>query len=302
MSHYELYASQSNIFSGLQQPFSKADYIIVGVPFDVTSTYRTGARFAPNAIRQASQNIETHSFRTGIDIETLKLHDLGDLHVSSDTNKTLEMLSLTVKDIHKQGKTPVSIGGEHTITLGILKGLNHIATKLAVVSFDAHLDLRNEYMGLTVSHTTYMRRLKEQAKPAKITEVGTRAVCQEELDYAEQAGIKFFTTHMIREWGTTEATKKLERELAKYPNLYISIDIDVFDPAYAPASQNPEPEGLDTQTLFDMSSRSCDKRTAGLDIVEVAPNYDQGNTAILAAKTIFEMLCNIEKSRKQQTI
>jgi agmatinase len=107
---------------------------------------------------------------------------------------------------------------------------------------------------------------------------------------------------MIREWGTAKAAKKLERELAKYPNLYISVDIDVIDPAYAPASQNPEPEGLDTQTLFDLLGKVCDKRTIGLDIVEVAPNYDQGTTAILAAKTIFEMLCSIEKSRKQQTI
>jgi agmatinase len=302
MSHHELFASQSNIFSGLQQPFDKADYILIGVPFDLTSTYRTGARFAPNAIRQASQNIETHSFRTGLDIENLKLHDLGDIHVSSDTNKTLETLSLVIKDINKQNKNLVSIGGEHTITLGILQGLKHITPKLAVVSFDAHLDLRNEYMDLTTSHTTYMRRLNEQVKPAKIIEVGTRAVCQEELTCAQQAGIEFFTTHMIREWGTAKAAKKLERELAKYPNLYISVDIDVIDPAYAPASQNPEPEGLDTQTLFDLLGKVCDKRTIGLDIVEVAPNYDQGTTAILAAKTIFEMLCSIEKSRKQQTI
>ncbi|MDH7477532.1 MAG: arginase family protein, partial [Candidatus Bathyarchaeota archaeon] len=89
MSHRELFVSQSNVFSGFQKPFEKADYIVLGVPFDVTSTYRTGARFAPTAIRQASLNIETYSFRTGLDVEDLKLHDLGDLHISTDTEKTL---------------------------------------------------------------------------------------------------------------------------------------------------------------------------------------------------------------------
>src|SRR5208337_2990531 len=98
MSDHELFVSQSNVFSGFQKPFEKADYAILGVPFDVTSTYRTGARFGPTAIRQASLNIETYSFRTGMDVEDLRLHDLGDLQVSSDTAKTLQMLELVIGD------------------------------------------------------------------------------------------------------------------------------------------------------------------------------------------------------------
>ena len=298
MAHQELFVSQSNIFSGFQKPFEKANYVIFGVPFDVTSTYRTGARFGPNAIREASLNIETYSFRTGIDVEDLSPHDLGDLHVLTATEKTLERITLIVKEIVEAGKTPVMIGGEHTITLGATKGLGYRASRTAIISFDAHLDLRNEYAGLKLSHTTFMRRLNEEVKPARIIEVGTRAVCKEELAYAKKAEIEFFTARQIRNEGTEEIAKQLKKKLAEYKNTYLSIDMDVLDPAYAPAVQNPESDGLESHTLLDILCGICDSRVIGFDVVEVAPNYDQGVSAIQAAKVVFEMLCQIEKSRK----
>lgn len=298
MSNHELFVSQSNVFSGFQKPFEKADYIIFGVPFDATSTYRTGARFGPNAIRQASLNIETYSFRAGIDVEDLRLCDLGDLHVSTDTKKTLERTSLVIKDILEAEKTPVTIGGEHTITLGVVKGLEKKASKTVLISFDAHLDLRNEFMGLKLSHTTFMRRINEEVKPAKIIEVGTRAVCKEELNYAKKARIEFFTAQQIRKEGSERISRQLKEKLAKYENVYLSIDMDALDPAYVPAVQNPEPEGLETHTLFEILRHICDKSVVGFDVVEVAPNYDYGVSAIQAAKTIFEVLCYLEKSKK----
>jgi agmatinase len=301
MSHHKLFVSQSNVFSGFQKPFEKADYIILGVPFDVTSTYRTGARFGPNAIRQASLNIETYSFRTGIDVEDLKLHDLGDLHISTDTEKTLERIEMVIKDLLEAEKIPVTIGGEHTITLGVVKGLGDKASKTAIVSFDAHLDLRNEFMGLKLSHTTFMRRINEKVKPGKIIEVGTRAVCKEELDYAKKAEIEFFTAKQIRKEGSQRIAEQLREKLSRYKNVYLSIDMDVLDPAYAPAVQNPEPEGIETHTLFDILYGVCDKRVVGFDVIEIAPNYDQGISAIQGAKTIFEALCYLEKSRKGGT-
>jgi agmatinase len=300
MAHHELFVSQSNIFSGFQKPFEEADYAIFGVPFDVTSTYRTGARFGPNAIRQASLNIETYGFRTGIDVEDLSLHDLGDLHVLTSTEKTLERIALVVKEIVEAGKTPVMIGGEHTITLGATKGLGNKASRTAIVSFDAHLDLRNEFMSLKLSHTTFMRRLNEEVKPARIIEVGTRAVCKEELAYAKKAGIEFFTAQQIRNEGAEQIVKLLKEKLAKCRSTYFSIDMDVLDPAYAPAVQNPEPEGLETHMLLDILCNICDKRLLGFDVVEIAPDYDQGVSAIQAAKVMFEMLCQIEKSRKHR--
>jgi len=298
MSNHELFVSQSNVFSGFQKPFEKADYIVFGVPFDVTSTYRTGARFGPNAIREASLNIETYSFRTGIDVEDLQLHDLGDLHISTDTAKTLEKIAPVVKDILEAGKTPVVIGGEHTITLGIVKGLGAKASKTAIVSFDAHLDLRNEFLGLKLSHTTFMRRTDEEVKPAKIIEVGTRALCKEELAYAKKVGIEFLTAQQIRKEGTKQIAKQLKEKLAKHKNIYLSIDMDVLDPAYAPAVQNPEPEGLEPHCLLDILCGLCTNRVIAFDVVEVAPSYDSGISAVQAAKAIFEMLCCLEKSRK----
>jgi agmatinase len=298
MSNHELFVSQSNVFSGFQKPFEKANYIILGVPFDVTSTYRTGARFGPTAIRQASLNIETYSFRTGIDMEDLKLHDLGDLHVSTDTKKTLEILELVTKDILEARKTPVIIGGEHTITLGVVKSLGKRAAKTAIVSFDAHLDLRNEFMGLKLSHTTFMRRINEEAKPARIIEVGTRAVCKEELAYAKKAKIEFLTTQQTRNEGTEKTIKALKERLAEYENVYLSVDMDVLDPAYVPAAQNPEAEGLEPRCLLDILCGIIDKRVIGFDVLEIAPDYDQGISAIQAAKVIFEVLCSLEKCKE----
>jgi len=298
MSDRELFVSQSNVFSGLQKDYGKADYVVVGIPFDVTSTYRTGARFGPNAIRQASLNIETYSFRTGLDVENLRLHDLGDLHVSTDTRKTLSTLERVIRDIVKTGKTPVTLGGEHTITLGIIKGFGSQTSRTAIVSFDAHLDLRNEFLGLKLSHTTFMRRINEEATPAKIFEVGTRSVCKEELAYAKKAEIEYFTTQQIRKEGTRRVAERLKEKLAKYENIYVSIDMDALDPAYVPAVQNPEADGLEMHALLDMLESVCDKRVIGFDVLEIAPNYDQGVSAIQAAKVIFEVLCNVEKSRK----
>lgn len=297
MSDHELFVSQSNVFSGFQKPFERARYIVLGVPFDVTSTYRTGARFGPNAIRQASLNIETYSLRSGIDVEDLSLHDLGDLHVAANTEKTLEIVEHVIQSIIENKKTPATIGGEHTITLGITKALKNKASETAIVSFDAHLDLRNEYLGLSLSHTTFMRRINEQVKPAKIIEVGTRAVCKEELAYAEKVGIEFLTTQQIRKEGPKRTSNKLERELEPYKNTYLSIDMDILDPAFVPAVQNPEPEGLEMSILLDVLEAICDNRVTGFDVLEIAPNYDQGVSAIQAAKVIFEILCYLERSR-----
>ena len=298
MSNWELFVSQSNVFGGIQKPFRKAKYVVLGVPFDVTSTYRTGARFGPNAVRQASQNIETYSFRSGVDVEDLLLHDLGDLHVSTSPRKTVDMLKLVVEDLLTIKKMPVVIGGEHTITLGVLKGLGGKAGETAVVSFDAHLDVRKEYQGLTLSHTTFMRVINEEVKPAKIVEVGTRAVSREELAYAEHAGIGFFTSQQIRREGAAQIVQRLKEELASYKRLYLTVDMDVLDPAFAPAVQNPEPEGLETRMLLDVLCGLCDKRVVGFDVVEVAPVYDQGVSAVVAAKVMFEVLCQLEKARK----
>lgn len=296
MSNLELLISQSNVFNGIQQSFDTAKYALLGVPFDVTSTYRAGARFGPTAIRQASLNIETYSFRSNFDSEFLRLIDLGDLHVSSNPEKTINMLKLVVKELFVGKKMPIVIGGEHTITLGILKGLISKPQKTAIVVFDAHLDLRKEFLGLTLSHTTFMRLINENIQPAKIIEVGTRAVCSEELDYSKKNGIDFITSHQIRQKGTSVIKNEINNILSSYENVYLSIDMDVLDPAYAPGVQNPEPEGIKTNELLDILCSLSLNNIIGFDVVEVAPIYDTGITAITAAKIILELLSAIEKT------
>jgi len=295
MSYRELFVSSFPVFAGNQQSLEEAEYAILGVPLDVTSTYRSGARFAPLAIREASLNIEGYSFRTGLDIEGLKIHDLGDLHAAGDAELTLRRLALVAHDLFDAKKVPVFMGGEHTITLGVMRSLDE---NVALVSFDAHLDLRDDYLGLSVSHATFMRRIKEDVKPSKILEIGTRAVCKEELDYAKNSGIQFLTAQQIREDGVKNMAETIQDILEGYEKLYITIDMDVLDPAFAPAVQSPEPEGLDTKTLLDLLGAVCDRRVIGVDLVEVAPHYDQGLTAIQATKTLFEVLCCLEKARK----
>ena len=293
----KLYVSPSMPFGGYQKSFDEAIYTLLGVPFDYTSTYRTGARFAPMAIREASQNIETYSFRTGYDMEKISIHDLGDLDVLADVGETLERLRLVAEELLEAGKTPIFIGGEHTITLGIAYALKN-PEKLAIISFDAHLDLRNEYLGQKVSHTTFMRRLNEEVKPKKIIEVGTRAVCEEELEYSENTGISYITSLEIRREGLEKTKERIRKLLEDVENVYLSIDLDVLDPSYAPAVQNPEPEGISPYILHELIAETCKKSIMGFDLVEVAPNYDNGITAIQAARTIFEVICQIEKNRK----
>jgi agmatinase len=295
MSYRELYASPTIVFSGYQKTWKEANYAILGVPFDVTSTYRTGARFAPTAIREASLNIEGYSFRAGVDVENLKLCDLGDLHVTGDASATLKRLEQVTKEILEAKKLPVLIGGEHTITLGSARAAGK---NIAILDFDAHLDLRNEYMNLTVSHTTFMRRINEQAKPQKIIEVGTRAVCKEEYDYAKKADISFIPAQQVRRDGAEKTAKNIKNLLKDAEKIYLTIDLDVLDPAFAPGVQNPEPDGLCTHHLYDTLSEVCDERLVAFDVVEDTPPYDNGVTAILAAKTIFEVLSYFEKARK----
>jgi agmatinase len=296
LSYHELFVSPAPVFTGFQQDFEAAKYVVLGVPFDVTSTYRSGSRFGPLAIRDASLNIECYSFRSGVDIEDLKICDLGDLHVAADVELTLGRLGLVAKDLFDAKKVPVFLGGEHSITLGALRGASN---DIAVVSFDAHLDLRDKYMGLSVSHTTFMRRINEDVNPSKILEIGTRAVCKAELQYAKTAGIDYLTTRQIREDDLEVTIDKIKDILDSYRNVYVTIDMDVLDPAFAPAVSNPEPEGLDSSTLLDILEAVCDRRVIGFDLVELVPHYDQGVTATVAAKIIFEVLCCLERARRR---
>lgn len=298
MSSLNLFVSSALLFGGYQRSFNDAEYIVFGVPFDATSTYRSGARFAPTAIREASLNIETYSFRSGVDFEDLRVHDAGDLHVSGGVSETLRRVEAVCRDIFKAGKVPVIIGGEHTITLGAARS---IEGDFAIVSFDAHLDMRDEYMGERYSHTTFMRRINEEMKPRRILVIGVRAVCREELKYASASGnIRYVTSYRIMRDGIEEVLRDARSFLYDCDRLYVTVDMDVLDPSHAPAVQNPEPEGLSLTALLDVLLGVCDERLAVFDLVEVTPHYDNGITAIAAAKIIFEALMHHYRVKRRR--
>lgn len=293
MSFRELFTSKVPSFAGTQLGFEESDYVIIGVPIDDTSTFRPGSRFAPQAIRYASLNIESYSFRAEKDIEELKIHDSGDLHKIGKINEMLNRLEIITDEIICAGKIPGFIGGEHTLTLGVTKG---IRKSFGMLCFDAHLDLRTELLGESISHATVMRRISESIESIKIVEIGIRSACRDEIKYAEEQAISYLTMHEISKLGLDATTKNIQSMFEECDKIYLSIDLDVLDPAFAPAVQNPEPEGLTTHQLLELLFRICDKRVLGFDVTEVTPLYDNGLTAIQAAKIISEVLIYINKN------
>lgn len=295
MTSFDLHVSAQDNFGGCQISLERACFVVVGVPFDSTSTYRSGAKFAPRAIREASLNIERYSIRSGLDLGDVKIHDLGDLHISGNVGETLTRLEEVVRDLLRKEKTLALIGGEHTLTLGATRGIG--GGDLGLVCLDAHLDLRDQCLGLSISHATHMRRVYEQVQPDVIVQIGTRAFSKEEWEYAESAGIQSFTAMEIQEKGVQKITETIGKALEGVKRTYFTVDMDVVDPAFAPAVQNPEPEGLSTKIFLDLILGLCDDRVVGFDVVEVTPFCDSGTTSILAAKTLFEILCKVEKVR-----
>lgn len=296
LEHLRFHTSKIDAFSGFSKPLDEARYVVTGVPYDHTSTYRAGSRFAPRAIRDASLNIETYSLRTGIDIEHVPMYDAGDLHVVDNISETLDRLSKVTKDILVAGKMPVFIGGEHTITLGPVRSLPE---SVGVVSFDAHGDLRDEYGGGPLSHATVLRRITEVVGTDGVLVCGVRALCKEEVDFIEQKKIQTMTPWGIRELRLTEAAQRVKAFASKFKHTYLTIDTDVLDPAFAPGVANPEFNGLTPEELLNLTAAFVDDRMVGFDLVEVCPNYDTGATAVAAARIIFEVIAHAEKSRKR---
>jgi len=279
-------------FSGLTSDFKDAKHVIVGVPFDKTSSYRPGSRLAPLFIREASMNIELYSFRVDFDGEKLKIYDCGDLVLTGEIQEVLNRISKVTDEILKLNKTPVLIGGEHTITYGAVKNLSKNS---CIISFDAHFDLRDSYLGEKISHATFMRRIVEEKGADKVFEVGIRAACSDELSYVKNEKIFFLSTFDLRKLGVKKAAKILIDKISSFNNVYLTLDMDVFDPAFAPGVGNPESDGLDPNFLLSLLIELCNYKIVGFDLVEVNPNYDNGSTAVLAAKIIIEILCALTK-------
>lgn len=278
----ELYVENPLEFWCNNYGLSSADVVFLGVPFDGTSTGRVGSREAPNEIRKMSYNLETFSTYTKKDMKDLKMTDLGNVTVSpGNTDESLKRIEETVKDI--KDKFPVIVGGEHIITLPVVKALLKEHPKLTVLQFDAHLDMKNEYLGNKYSHVTVMRRLVEILGKGRIVQVGARSFDPDEKEFAKK-----------------NTVLKTPENLLKYNiegPMYVTIDMDVFDPSLAPGVSTPAPGGMMPEQFFDTISELGNKtEVVGFDVVETCPQHDDASmTSLLSAEVIKETLLAFKK-------
>jgi len=250
--------------------------VLIGIPYDATSSFRRGSRFGPEAIRWASQSIETYNPRLDRDLETVRVIDAGDFPVAGLAPAAM------VRAVRRQigPGIPFCLGGEHTLTLGAVQALTPRYPDLVVVQWDAHTDLRDAYEGERISHATVMRRLIDNACP--LVQLGIRAGSSEEFTLARRRCL--YTSQDVR------PPASLLDSLAGRP-LYLSVDVDVLDPSLVPGTGNPEPCGAAYQDLVAALGTLASFRIVGLDLVEVAPPFDPGGaTAIIAASLVRDMI------------
>ena len=281
-------------FGGFDEPYERARVVFMGVPLDITSSYRTGMRFAPARIREASMNLETYLMSAELDVfEQLGIADIGDLVlVSTDLNATGERIERAVRKLRDEGKVPALLGGEHTLTYFS----SRVFENAFLVQLDAHRDLREEYMGDRLCHATVMRRVLDSLPSDRLLQVGIRSCSKEEAEFARSAGLHAYTTEWVLEDPqrvTSDVRKKVGNE-----RVYLSIDLDVLDPAFAPGVATPEPGGLSTLDVIKLVRELGKLNICGFDVVELAAPHDDGKTAFAAAKIIYELLAAISSSLK----
>ncbi|MEM3711928.1 MAG: agmatinase [Thermoproteota archaeon] len=266
-------------FSGIRHNYEESWFSVVGVPFDGTTSFRPGSRFGPSSIRLFSTEAETISLEDCIDLEKIPVSDLGDVAVTFSVEEVLNRVEIVCRELHGDSKIPVLLGGEHTVTLGAVRALKPDL----LVCFDAHFDYRDEYpQGVKVSHATVMRRISEGF--CRVVHVGVRATCREEVEYARNR--VFLNSKQVLE-DFSKTSEELKNIVEGAGNLYVSIDLDVLDPAYAPGVGNPEACGLSTRMLLNLLENSITDKLVGMDLVELNPLLDFGGSSTAAAVRIL---------------
>ena len=268
--------------------YESARYVLFGVPFDGTSSFRAGSRWAPDAMRKSSPNFETYNAYFDIDFEDLLIHDAGNFEPYSDVERTLEELFFAVEPIVKDGKLPIMMGGEHSLTYPCVKACaKHAGEDIGFVVMDAHFDLREEYSGVKFNHACVSRHIINDITDRYVT-IGVRSGPKEEWDFAKDQGICYYTPESLRDKGVSavlaEALEHLECD-----KIYLSLDMDALDPSFAPGLGTPEPFGLTDIEVRDII-RVLAPMSIGFDVVEISPEYDGGQTALLGTKLLREFI------------
>lgn len=266
------------IFSG----YAESDVVIFGVPFDGTASYRPGTRFGPSAIRQEMYGIETYSPYLDRDLSDYKICDLGDMSMNfGDTKAVLEKIKYEAASILNDDKKIVVIGGEHLVSLPLIEAYIEKYPDLHVIQFDAHADLRDEFMGEKYSHATVMRRVFEKLNGG-LWQFGIRSGAKSEFEFADN------NTHISR--FDLRGIKEAAYKIGSKP-VYITLDIDVLDPSIMPGTGTPEAGGISFVELMVGIRALSGLNIVGADIVELSPHYDQsGVSTSVACKALRELL------------
>ena len=273
----------NDVFLGCDTLYEHAKIVMFSAPFDSTTSFRPGTRFAGKTIRTDSFGIETYSPYQNKDIADLSAMDCGDLELPfGNTNRALDKIEENVAKIIENGKKPFMIGGEHLVTLGAVRALAKKYPDLHVIHLDAHADLRDDYLGEKLSHATVMRRIWEILGDGKIYQFGIRSGEREEFDFAE--------THTVMQRYDFSHVKGHIDALAGKP-IYFTLDLDVLDPSVFPGTGTPEPGGVLFKELLDVIFLLEKLDVVGCDICELSPSYDpSGISTAAACKIIRELL------------
>ncbi len=268
-------------FQDAEEGFDEAEFVLLGVPFDRTTTFRSGARFAPTTIREASSNFEKELFEHGVTFDDIKLHDSGDLYEEGTVDDMVVAIEEEARRIVSAGKFPIIMGGEHSITPPVVRAFEN---DISVITIDAHLDYKDKYQGLKNSHACAHKRIEDAVGRGNVFAFGVRSFSADE----DAKHAMFADAFRIHEQGCVKVFREMLGKLKRKP-VYLSLDIDGIDPAYAPGTGTPEPFGL---TPLDVKAviNEIGGRLVGFDVVEVCPPYDNGNTSILAARLIREVV------------
>ncbi len=268
-------------FMDASSSLEEADYVLFGVMFDETSSFRRGSKWAPPHIRMASYNLESFSIHHEAEVRGLALHDAGDFGPEDfpGPEEMVEAVSDYMKELLSLGKCPIALGGEHTITIAAARAL-----RAPIIYVDAHADFREEYMGRTLCHACQARRAAKVIGVSSMSIIGVRSISAGEYEDAVEMGLR-----MYYPWDLPRPEELVEG----LDRIYLSIDLDGLDPSIAPGVSNPEPGGLDFGYVRDLV-RAAAPRAVGMDVVEGNPLFDNGNTMVLAAKLVQEFLLSRE--------
>ena len=274
------------------------DAAFIGVPLDIGTSHRPGARFGPRQIRAESCLIRPYNMATGAaPFDALQVADLGDVPVNTyHLPKSVDIIEQHYRPIVASGCLPLTLGGDHTIALPILRAMHAHHGPVALIHVDAHADVNPDMFGERLAHGTPFRRAVEEGllQTHKVWQIGLRGsgYSAEDFDWPRQQGFNLVPAHEVWWQSLTPLMAQIRAAIGPHTPTYLSFDIDGIDPAYAGGTGTPEIGGLSVPQALEIVRGCRGLNLVGCDLVEVAPAYDtSGNTALLGANLLFEMLC-----------